>query len=121
MQRKFVMYFLALAVVGLNVGSSIVLKSMADKHLDWIYLLLGFGVVALLNVLRMITWFLANREFPLSVFHPLTSLIFPVMMLVALAYGETIALPQIGGALLIFTGVALLGNQQIDQTVLEGD
>ncbi len=119
MQKKSKLYFLALAVVGLNVGSSIVLKSMADRELHWTYLLLGFGLVALMNVFRLVVWYFANREFPLSVFYPLTSLIFPTMMLVALAYGETIGYPQIGGAVLICIGVALLGNQQFDQVALE--
>lgn len=119
MQRKSTMYFLALTVVGLNVGSSIVLKSMADQSPDFPFLVLGFGLVAFLNVLRLLTWYLANRNFPLSVFHPLTSLIFPVIMLVALAYGETIRYPQVAGALLICVGVILLGNRQFDQLVLE--
>ena len=112
------MYSLALLIVGLNVANSIVLKTIADQTPKNSILIIGFSLVAILNVLRMVAWYFANRNFPLSQFHPLTSLIFPAMALVALAYGEEIGYPQIGGVLLISMGVVLMEKKQdgeIDQ------
>lgn len=118
MPKKLSMYSLALLIVGLNVFSSIVLKTLADKTPEISFLLIGFGLVALLNIFRMIVWYFANRDFPLSQFHPLTSLIFPAMLLVALAYGEKIGFFQIGGALLISAGVVLMGKNTSEQLVV---
>ena len=110
-------YSLALLIVGLNIGSSIVLKTLADQTPKFSVLITGFSLVALLNIFRMVAWYFANRNFPLSQFHPLTSLIFPAMALVALAYGEEIGYPQIGGVLLICMGVVLMEKNKTGKLI----
>jgi len=115
MSKKLKMYSLALLVVLLNILSAIVLKTLADTTPKVSFLVIGFSIMALLNLFRMITWYFANRNFPLSQFHPLTSLIFPAMLLVAWAYGEKIGFFQISGALLISAGIVLMGKNNVEE------
>ncbi len=100
---------MAMAVVALNIISSVVLKLMAMRSPELLLIVLGVGFVLFLNMLRMIVWYFAHRSYPLSVFYPLTSLLFPAMLFVALGFGEPVGYPQVGGAILISAGVALIG------------
>ena len=110
-QSKKNMYLLSFLIVGLNIATSIILKTLADQSPSLSYLFLSFGFVAILNVFRMILWYFANKEFPLSQFYPLTSMIFPAMALVAWFYGDEIGYFQMGGLILITIGVILIKKQ----------
>lgn len=111
-QRDHSMVMLVLfvgAIVGLNVSSAIVLKTLASQDAHLIVIGLGLGIVFLLNGLRLVVWMFANRRFPLSTTYPLTSVFFPVMLGVSFAYDEEITLSRIMGTLLITSGVFWLG------------
>jgi hypothetical protein len=98
-----------LGIVSLNVASGIVLKTLADGSFGVLIVSLGFLTVLAFNALRLIVWMLANRRFPLSTTYPLTSIFFPIMLVVSFAYGDHINLPQVIGTLSITSGVFWLG------------
>jgi len=99
-----------MAAVGLNVFSAIVLKTLADQSpLPIAVLLGGVVVVMLINALRLVVWYFANRRFPLSTLYPLTSIFYPIMLVVSYSYGESIDLLKIIGTLFITMGVFWLG------------
>jgi len=98
------------AIVGLNVSSAILLKTLASQvELPVLLIGVGFGIVFMLNGLRLVVWMFANRRFPLSTTYPLTSVFFPVMLGVSFAYNESITFNRIAGTLLITCGVFWLG------------
>jgi len=99
-----------LTAVGLQVIGAVVLKSLADHRLEWDAALLvaGIAAVILINFARLAVWGLAHRRFPLSSTFPLSSLFFPAMLVVAMAFGDRIGPPQVAGALLITTGTVWL-------------
>lgn len=96
-------------IVGLNVASGIVLKTLADGAYSRVIIGLGLTVVLTFNALRLLVWMFANRRFPLSTTYPLTSIFFPIMLLVSFAYGEQVNLPKVIGTVLIACGVFWLG------------
>ncbi|MDH5647032.1 MAG: hypothetical protein OEZ01_13545 [Candidatus Heimdallarchaeota archaeon] len=102
-------YIMAFGIVGLNIATSVILKYMAINSIDFTLIILGFGLVAIINIIRILLWYFANNMFQQNSFYPLTSLIFPAMIFVALAFDEPIGLAQIGGGNLITIGVSLLG------------
>ena len=95
-----------LLAVSLQVMGALLLKTIADHRLDWSILVLGLGVsaVILLNLVRLGVWGAAHKRFPLSTTFPLSSLFYPVMLVVALAYGDAVGSRQLVGALLITAG-----------------
>lgn len=101
---------LVLGIVAINVTSGILLKILASNGGDnRLLLVLGFGTVFVLNGARLVVWLFANRHFPLSTIYPLTSLFFPVMLVVSYAYGDPITVSRLLGTLLITFGVFWLG------------
>lgn len=103
------LFVLVMSIVGLNVASGIVLKTLADGAFGVVVIGVGFGTVLVFNVLRLVVWMAANRRFPLSTTYPLTSVFFPVMLVVSLAYGDAVNLPKVLGTVLITCGVFWLG------------
>ena len=100
---------LVMSIVSLNVASGIVLKTLADGAFSVIVIGVGFGTVLVFNALRLFVWMVANRRFPLSTTYPLTSVFFPVMLVVSMAYGDAVNLPKVIGTVLITCGVFWLG------------
>ena len=96
--------------VTLQVLGAVLLKVLADQvHVAiTIWIVAGVGGVILLNVLRLVVWGYAHRRFPLSMTFPISSLFFPCMLLVALAFGDPIGARQVAGAVLITLGVIWL-------------
>jgi len=111
-KKNVQMYLLAGTIVLSNLVGSIILKFISNCNNEIGLLIVGFGIVAFLNIVRMLVWYFANRNFPLNKFYPMTSLIFPGILFVALLFGEKIGVYQIAGALLIAFGVAHLGSER---------
>ena len=106
------------SAVALQVGGAVVMKLLADasERVGLWFVVLGLGTVALLNIARLFVWGAAHRRYPLSSTYPLSSLFFPAMLFVALAFGDEIGPGQVVGAILIGAGVFWLtrdpgGNQ----------
>jgi len=99
-----------LLAVGLQLTGAVLLKTIADNRLAWSIgvLAAGIGAVLLLNLVRLGVWGYANSRFPLSTTFPLSSLFFPGLLLVAIAFGDEIGIPQVLGAALITGGTMWL-------------
>ena len=99
-----------LLAVCLQLLGAVLLKTIADNRLTWTAGLVALGVagVLLLNLIRLGVWGYANSRFPLSTTFPLSSLFFPGLLLVAIAFGDDIGLTQVLGALLITIGTMWL-------------
>jgi len=97
------------SVVGLNAISAVLLKTIADhRSLGVSIVLLGLSGVFVINVLRFVLWGVAHRRYPLSETYPLTSLFFPLMLVISWRYGDPLGPKQILGTLLITGGVVWL-------------
>jgi len=96
--------------VALQVFGAVLLKAIADHRVDWRPAILGVGVAAVLglNLVRLGVWGMAHRRFRLSSTVPLSSLFYPAMLFVALAYGDQIGIRQVLGAVLITSGTLWL-------------
>lgn len=95
-----------LLAVTLQVLGAVLLKTIADHRLQWPLAGLAVGVTAVivLNLARLGVWGAAHKRFPLSTTFPLSSLFYPAMLIVAVAYGDTVGGRQLVGALLITSG-----------------
>jgi len=103
------MIAIVFAVVGLNIFNAVALKLIASQtHLDWRILLFGIGFVIMLNGLRMLVWWFANKRFPLSTIYPLTNIFYPLMLIVSFYLKERITVFQIAGTAFITAGVLWL-------------
>jgi multidrug transporter EmrE-like cation transporter len=117
--RRLQLILLVSGIVGVNVASGLLLKTLADHASGWLITGIGFSIVFLLNGARLVIWLLANRRFPLSTTYPLTSLFFPIMLGISYAYGEPVNLLKIVGTLLIASGVFWLGWRMPRSTAAE--
>ena len=100
---------IVLIAVCLNVISAVVLKTMADMGALTLFAVAGGLLLALtINIARFMVWGYAHSKFPLSKTYPLTSVFFPLMLVVSYFYGEPASWSQIVGVLLIVSGVAWL-------------
>jgi hypothetical protein len=99
-----------LVAVGLQLLGAVLLKTLADNRLAWSVGLLaaGVGAVLILNLIRLGVWGYANSRFPLSTTFPLSSLFFPGLLLVAIAFGDDIGPAQVAGAAMITAGTMWL-------------
>ena len=95
-----------LGAVALQVAGAVLLKTIADNRLNWGLALLagGVGAVIVINLIRLAVWARAHRRFSLSSTFPLSSLFYPAMLGVAIAFGDRVGLRQVIGALLITGG-----------------
>ena len=102
-----------LVAVGLQVAGAVLLKTIADHRLDWsVALVAGVGgAVVLVDLARLGVWGLAHRRFSLSSTFPLSSLFYPVMLLVAAGFGDVIGVRQILGGLLVTGGTLWLSSR----------
>ena len=102
-------FFIVLIAVILNISSALLLKTLADiDNITLIVLVMGIGGAIALNALRFAVWGYAHNKFPLSTTYPISSMFFPLMLLVAYIYGDPISLHKIIGTCLITTGVMWL-------------
>jgi drug/metabolite transporter (DMT)-like permease len=118
MRSRVLLQVLVFGAVALNLLNAVFMKTLANQvGLGAFLLLLGMAAVLFVNGLRMLVWMYANRYFPLSTMYPLTSIYYPLMLFVSHAFGETITLPQVIGALLIAFGVFWLGRTVPDEVL----
>jgi drug/metabolite transporter (DMT)-like permease len=61
-----------------------------------------------IHAVRFLLWGYVHRRWPLSHTYPMTAVFFPLILIMAAAYGEPIHLNQVLGGLLIAGGVAWL-------------
>ena len=94
----------------MNVASGVVLKQTGSSTLGII--VIGFGLAMGLNILRFFIWRRAHRRYPLSLTYPLTGLTFPIAILASLYFDEPVGILQVGAALIIAVGVALVNRSQ---------
>ena len=93
----------------LNVGTAVILKTTADQGAaSTLIVLTGIGLSFFLNGLRFLAWGYANKRYRLSYTYPITSLFFPLMLLVTYAYHEPVHITQWIGTILISIGVIAL-------------
>ena len=118
-RRRTQLALLVMGIIGANVTSGLVLKTLADHASGWLITGIGFSFVFALNGARLVIWLLANRRFPLSTTYPLTSLFFPIMLSISYAYGEPVNVVKILGTLLIASGVFWLGWRMPRPTAAE--
>jgi len=104
---------LMVVAVGLQVAGAVLLKTIANHHLEWsVAAVCGVvGAVVLVDLMRLGVWGLAHRRFPLSSTFPLSSLFYPAMLGVAAGFGDVVGVRQIVGALLITGGTVWLSSR----------
>ena len=70
------------------------------------------GIILALSAARFLVWGMMHKRYPLSLAYPASALFFPLVMVLAWFYGETITPTNIAGAALVTAGVVLcvLGN-----------
>ena len=96
----------------LGIISAYILKE-ASLHNDIgaSVLVLTILAVVLVNGLRFVVWWYVHKRFPLSSSYPLSSLFFPLILIMGYAYGEEITSTKIIGAGIIVIGVALMTHE----------
>jgi len=97
--------------VGLNLVGAVVLKEAADmEHASMLMIATLIFLVVLINLLRVGFWAAIHKRFRLSDSYPLTSLFFPMILVLSALYGEEIGLAKLIGTALITLGVLILMN-----------
>ena len=103
---------LVLCSVALGLVSAWLLKEASLKQDVALYSLVAiFGVVATVNAGRFLLWGYIHKYYPISFSYPLSSLFFPMILLMSYYYGEKIHISQICGVILITIGVAVLAYE----------
>lgn len=109
MKGRLIAIMLVGLVVGLNLLSAVVLKEAANHRGASVVLVTALiSLVVLINVLRVLFWGAIHKRYRLSDSYPLTSVFFPMILLLGWWYGEAVGLGQIIGTLLITAGVLLM-------------
>lgn len=109
MIRRLLPLLLVSIAVALNLLSAIVLKEAADMGRPTLMAIIGIlTLVALINLFRVMFWAAIHRRFPLSASYPLTSIFFPMILIISALYGENIGTSKIVGTLFITLGVVVL-------------
>ena len=98
--------------VALNIASAIALKEAAELVQPTIVIITALvSLVVVINLLRLAFWSAIHRRYNLSDSYPLTSIFFPMILLISALYGEEIGIFKLVGTLFITIGVALhMGN-----------
>ena len=104
-----------LGAVALQVAGAVLLKALALQAQASISFWVAVGVVGviILNLLRFVVWGYAHRRFPLSTSFPLSSLFFPLMLVVAVLFDDPVEARQVAGVVLITMGSIWL-NFKVD-------
>jgi len=95
----------------LQLVGAVVLKELATRSLPWIMIGTGLGAVILLNALRFVVWGYAHSRFPLSKTYLLSSIFFPLMLVISWLYGDAVGPSQLSGTALIAVGVIWLTSR----------
>lgn len=106
---------LVLITVMLGLASAFILKEAAlNQDLTAVHLILIFGIVAAVNGIRFIVWGYIHRRYPLGFSYPITSMFFPLILVMGYFYGEPITLMKLFGVVLIASGTAVLAYENSD-------
>lgn len=99
--------------VGLNLLSAIVLKEAANlgQVASVLVIAIFIALVVLINLLRVALWGAIHKRFRLSDSYPLTSLFFPMILVLSAYYGEEIGLGKLLGTVLITLGVLVMMSE----------
>lgn len=109
MTPRFLALVLVIVAVGLNLMSAVVLKEAADiRQAPMIAIGVLILIVIFLNFLRVLLWSAIHKRFRLSDVYPLTSLFFPMILMLSALYGEEIGLAKLVGTAFITLGVLVL-------------
>ena len=104
---------LVLAAVILNLASAVLLDYVAAyEKQEMLVIAVALVFVAGLNVLRFIVWGVAHKRYPISATYPLSTMFFPLILLVAYMQGEPVQLVKVLGTFLIVCGVVLVSFKQ---------
>lgn len=117
MNRRALAFIMVSFAVGLSLCSAVVLKEAANRHHVSLLLLTALILfVLLLNILRVILWSAIHKRFRLSDSYPLTSLFFPMILVLSIFYGENIGLTKLIGTAFITLGVLVLTRDKKNGT-----
>jgi uncharacterized membrane protein len=109
-QRVLAILLVSVAV-GLSLVSAVVLKEAADMQRASLLVVAALiSLVVLINLLRVVLWAAIHKRFRLSDSYPLTSMFFPMIMMLSALYGEEIVIAKLIGTALITFGVLILMN-----------
>ena len=116
-QRSLSLLLVGIAV-GLNLLSAVILKETADlKKASFLLITVLIILVIFINLLRVIFWSAIHKRFRLSDSYPLTSLFFPMILVLSIFYGEEIGIFKVIGTALITFGLMILMSLEKPQSV----
>lgn len=121
MNQRVLVFLLVSMAVGLNLASAVVLKEAADMR-DTPLLVISTLVflVILINLLRVAFWSAIHKRFRLSDSYPLTSMFFPMILMLSALYGEEIEITKLIGTVFITLGVLMLmSSEEKKKTAVE--
>lgn len=109
----------ALGIVTLTVllqlvAAALLKQAAVESHLGVLLPVLLIGLALAVHAVRFVLWGYAHRRWPLSMTYPMTAVFFPMVIIMALAYGEPVHATQAVGALLVAAGVAWLTFKHYD-------
>lgn len=109
LKKRLLPIFFVTIAISLNITCVIILKQLADyKKIDIIILALGLCIIFILNIVRLIIWGIIHKRFELTTSFPLTSIFYPLILLISYLLGEVIALKEIVATCFIVSGVLWL-------------
>lgn len=120
MNRRVLAILLVSVAVGLNLVSAVVLKEAADmEHASTLMIATILFLVVLINLLRVGFWSAIHKRFRLSDSYPMTSLFFPMILVLSALYGEETGLVKLIGTALITLGVLVLMIDKKSEAAVE--
>lgn len=107
-------FFLITFTVLLNVSGSIIMKEISQHSgTDFYIVFIAILLVIVINLIRMGLWNIIHRKFDLSYSYPLTSLFFPLVLVVGYFYGDVITWNMVVGAVIITLGVSVISYRRL--------
>jgi len=111
MTEKIRVIVLVYLTVGLNAFSAVILKEAADmEHFSIFLVVVLVMAVILVNLFRVYVWGVIHKSYRLTDSYPLTSLFFPLILLLGVYYGDGVRMPELIGAAMITVGVFILSG-----------
>jgi len=109
LNRRVLAILLVILTVGLNLVSAVVLKETVNRRQGPLFLIaLLIVLVVMINFVRVVLWSAIHKRFRLSESYPLTSLFFPMILVLSAIYGEEIGLANLIGTGMVTLGVLVL-------------
>jgi len=87
-------------------GAALLKQATLEVHLGLVITAVFIAAAFGMQGARFLLWGYAHRRWPLSMTYPMTAIFFPLLIALAMLYGEQVALHQWLGGLLISAGVA---------------